>query len=53
MPADHKWFARLVGASVIIDTLERLNPKFPTLRSSDRQAMEAARKEWLDEGEAG
>jgi PPK2 family polyphosphate:nucleotide phosphotransferase len=52
VPADHKWFARLVVASVIIDALEKLDPKFPIISSSERQAMEAARKELLGEGEA-
>ena len=51
VPADHKWFARLVVASVIINALEKLDPKFPTLSSSGRQAMEAARTELLNEGQ--
>jgi len=52
VPADHKWFARLVVASVIIDTLDGLDPTFPTISSSDRKAMEAARQELLSKGEA-
>jgi PPK2 family polyphosphate:nucleotide phosphotransferase len=51
VPADHKWFARLVVASVIIDALERLDPTFPTINSSDRKAMKAARKELVGDRE--
>lgn len=29
VPADHKWFARLVVSAALIEALERIDPKFP------------------------
>ena len=31
VPADHKWFARLVTSAALVDALERLNLKFPPI----------------------
>ena len=31
VPADHKWFTRLVVAAAIIEHLEKIDPQFPTL----------------------
>jgi hypothetical protein len=31
VPADHKWFTRLVVAASMVKQLEAVNPKFPTL----------------------
>ena len=31
VPADYKWFARLVVASAIINTLDRLDPQYPNV----------------------
>ncbi|RYG57991.1 MAG: polyphosphate kinase 2 family protein, partial [Alphaproteobacteria bacterium] len=49
VPSDHKWFARLVVASVVIDTLKRLDPQFPKQSDDERRAMDGARKELFDE----
>jgi polyphosphate kinase 2 (PPK2 family) len=49
VPADHKWFARLVVASVITDTLSKLNPQFPKVTQSELAALDAARRELLAE----
>jgi PPK2 family polyphosphate:nucleotide phosphotransferase len=43
VPADHKWFTRLVVASAVIETLESLNPSFPTLDSERKKEIQAAR----------
>lgn len=43
VPADHKWFTRLVVAAVMIDALERLNPKFPELAGDARKELVNAR----------
>jgi PPK2 family polyphosphate:nucleotide phosphotransferase len=43
VPADHKWFARLVVASVIVDTLESLKLKFPEVAPGVRKEFAAAR----------
>ncbi len=31
VPADHKWFARLVVSAAVIEALERIDPKFPAM----------------------
>ena len=31
VPADHKWFTRLVVADAVIDALETIKPSFPKL----------------------
>jgi PPK2 family polyphosphate:nucleotide phosphotransferase len=44
VPADHKWFTRLVVAAVIVDTLESLDVDFPTLAPARRAELATARK---------
>ena len=44
VPADHKWFTRLVVASAIIHTLEQLNLSFPRVDRDQKQELESARK---------
>ena len=41
VPADHKWFGRLVVAGAIVDALERLDLKFPKVEGA---ALEELRK---------
>jgi PPK2 family polyphosphate:nucleotide phosphotransferase len=43
VPADRKWFTRLVVASVIVETLESLNLKFPEVAPEVRKEFAAAR----------
>ncbi|CAN7207400.1 polyphosphate kinase 2 family protein [Bosea sp. LjRoot237] len=50
VPADNKWFTRLVVASTIVDRLERLDPQFPAVSDEARKAMAKARKVLLAEG---
>ncbi len=45
IPADHKWFTRLVVASVIVETLESLKLQYPRVSAEQRKALQAARKE--------
>jgi len=47
VPADHKWFARMIVAAAIIDTLEGLNLAFPTVDREKRRELTAARKELM------
>ncbi len=44
VPADHKWFTRLVVSSAIIQALEECQPAFPTVDEERRKELEAARK---------
>jgi PPK2 family polyphosphate:nucleotide phosphotransferase len=43
VPADHKWFTRLVVAEVIVDTLESLELSYPTVSRSKRKELAAVR----------
>jgi len=44
VPADNKWFTRLVVASAIIDTLEQLNLNYPKVDANRRKELDEARK---------
>ena len=43
MPADNKWFTRLAVASVVIDALEEMNLKFPTVSKQQQKELKEAR----------
>ena len=43
VPADHKWFTRLVVAEVIVDALESLELSYPKVTSAKRREQAAAR----------
>src|SRR3954468_14058328 len=43
VPADHKWFARLVIASAIVSTLEALNLRFPRADAASLQEFKQVR----------
>jgi PPK2 family polyphosphate:nucleotide phosphotransferase len=49
VPADHKWFTRLVVAAATIDAMESLDLKFPTVDAAALKQMEAIRKTLLAE----
>jgi PPK2 family polyphosphate:nucleotide phosphotransferase len=49
VPADHKWFTRLVISAVIVDTLEELHPSYPKVDPAKRKDLEAAKKELSNE----
>ncbi len=42
VPADHKWFTRLVVAAAVVEALEGLNLKFPKLDRAKRKELKAA-----------
>src|SRR5262245_48512861 len=48
VPADHKWFTRLVVASAIVRAIGRLDLDRPPLSRADKQAMSVARAALLD-----
>jgi PPK2 family polyphosphate:nucleotide phosphotransferase len=52
VPADHKWFTRLVVVEAIIAALEKLDLAFPTVPPGERKALKAARAELEREGNA-
>ncbi len=43
IPADHKWFARLAAASVLMGTLASIDPQIPEPDAEARQALDEAR----------
>jgi PPK2 family polyphosphate:nucleotide phosphotransferase len=50
IPADRKWFMRVAAASVILDALIRIDPRFPTLSDEARAELLTAKEELLAEG---
>jgi PPK2 family polyphosphate:nucleotide phosphotransferase len=43
VPADNKWFTRLVVAAAVVDALDSFDLKYPTVTGAQRKALEAAR----------
>ena len=43
VPADHKWFTRLVVASAVIDALEKLELAFPVVDAAKRRELAAVK----------
>jgi len=42
VPADNKWFARVVVAQVIVDTLEKMKVDYPKLEAAQRKQLKKA-----------
>jgi PPK2 family polyphosphate:nucleotide phosphotransferase len=51
VPADHKWFARVVIGSAIVTALEKLDLKFPKVDKAELGEFKQIRKALEDEGE--
>lgn len=49
LPADKKWFARVAAIQIIIDTLEKMNLKYPTLSNEDKAELEMCKKQLENE----
>ena len=45
VPADHKWFTRLVISTVIVDTLDSLHLEYPKVDPAKGKELEAARRQ--------
>jgi PPK2 family polyphosphate:nucleotide phosphotransferase len=50
VPADHKWFARVVIGSAIVSALEKLNLKFPSADPASLQEFKQVRSALEQEG---
>ena len=50
VPADHKWFARVVIGSAIVSALDKLDLKFPKVDEASLQEFKQVRKALLAEG---
>src|ERR1700675_4284091 len=44
VPADNKWFTRLVVSAVLVETLESLDLSYPKVDTEKRKELEAAKK---------
>jgi PPK2 family polyphosphate:nucleotide phosphotransferase len=44
VPADHKWFTRMVVADVVVETLRSLQLRYPTLSPKQKAELASARK---------
>ena len=49
VPGDHKWFARLATAAVLLHSLHTINPQYPTVDPAALEDMEKAKTELLAE----
>ena len=49
VPADNKWFTRIVVASAIIETLQSLDPHFPKVGKAKLKELAAAKHSLLNE----
>mgnify|MGYP003288503297 CR=1 FL=1 len=47
VPADHKWFTRLVVAAAIVETLNDLDLEYPTLSKEELKELDAAKQALL------
>lgn len=49
VPADNKWFTRIVVAAAIVETLDALDLHYPTVSDDDRARLARAREQLLSE----
>jgi len=49
VPADNKWFTRLVVAAAVVDAIAKLKLHFPVVDGDKRKALAAARRDLEDE----
>jgi PPK2 family polyphosphate:nucleotide phosphotransferase len=45
VPADNKWFTRLVVAEAVVDALKRMNLKYPKISGEEKAALTEARQQ--------
>ena len=50
VPADHKWFARVVIGSAIVSALDKLDLRFPSADKASLEEFKRVRKALLEEG---
>src|ERR1043166_7727269 len=50
VPADHKWFTRLIVAAAVIETLDSLNLKYPKLSARKLKDLQIAKHRLLADG---
>ena len=50
IPADKKWYARLLISEVVADRLEKLDPAYPQVGEEAKRALRRCRQQLLEEG---
>jgi PPK2 family polyphosphate:nucleotide phosphotransferase len=50
IPADKKWFMRLVVSEIIVDAMKKLKPEYPKLSKEQIEQLKKAKEELLKEG---
>jgi hypothetical protein len=53
VPADNKWFSRLVAAAAIGNALLDIDPQYPTASSEAKASLGTARRELESESRLG
>ncbi len=53
LPADHKWFARIAAAAVLVDTLMTIDPRFPVPTPEALAELDDVKKELEAEAPPG
>ncbi|MFD4504019.1 polyphosphate kinase 2 family protein [Streptomyces sp. NPDC058457] len=53
VPADHKWFARVCAAAVLVHTLMAIDPQYPQVSDETRRELAEVREELEAEAPAG
>jgi PPK2 family polyphosphate:nucleotide phosphotransferase len=53
IPADRKWFGRTAAAAVLVDAMMQIDPRYPRLDKSGREALEHARASLQAEASEG
>ncbi len=48
VPADHKWFTRVIVASAVIDALGSMDLHYPKVTASKQDELSAAREALLE-----
>lgn len=47
VPSDHKWYSRLVVSRIVLDTLKKVDPKWPVLDEDEAKNIGPAREELI------
>jgi PPK2 family polyphosphate:nucleotide phosphotransferase len=50
IPADHKWFAHVLIADIIVQTLDEMDLAFPALSAAQKRELARARRRLIKEG---
>jgi PPK2 family polyphosphate:nucleotide phosphotransferase len=50
IPADKKWFMRLIVSEIIVDAMKKLKPEYPKLSKEQIEQLKKAKEELLKEG---